>query len=85
MARYTSGIIMSSFLGMESLQEELHDKPITECMMELSNIAAEGLKDPFLIFFGTKFLNLKLRKKDRRYLGLSKEIQDVLVSYVRKV
>jgi hypothetical protein len=70
MVKYTSLVVISGFLGIDSIKEMLHDVPIVEAILELSNIGTEALKDPLLILFGKKFLNLKLRKKDRRFIQL---------------
>lgn len=52
--------------------------------MKLSDIGTLALKDPLLILFGKKFLNLRLRKKDREYQDLFKLVNAILKDYVEK-
>jgi cytochrome P450 len=70
MVKYTSSIIISGFLGIDSLKEKLRGKSIVDRTLELSDLASESIKDPLLLVFGYKFMDLQLRRYDRRYRSL---------------
>ena len=50
---------------------------ITEKVLRLSDVGCEALADPLIILFGSKFLKLRLREKDRYFLNLHQEINQV--------
>ena len=75
---------MAGFLGMESLKEEYKGKNIAELILDLTVQATQALKDPILILFGSKFMKLKLRKGDRKFLNLSALIDKILADFIKK-
>ena len=70
MVKYTSSVIVSGFLGMDSLKEKLRDRPLAESILKATFMATDSLKDPLLLLLGNKFLNLGWRKCDREFIGL---------------
>ena len=75
---------MAGFLGMGSLKEKWEGKTISDLALELTVKATKALKDPLIILFGSKFLNCKLRQKDREFVSLSQSINSILDGYIRK-
>jgi hemerythrin len=53
-------------------------------IVRLSDISTQALKDPFLILFGRKFLNLRLRQQDRDHQDLFKLVNSILRDYVER-
>ena len=53
-------------------------------VLDLIVKATQALKDPLIILFGSKFLNCKLRQKDKEFVSLSKAVNSILDGYIRK-
>jgi hypothetical protein len=84
MLKYTSTVVMSGFLGMNSMKEQLKDESIQTQILRLSDMGM-ALSIEFLpMVFGVKFLARGWRQKDRDYHSLKTEINEVLQSYINK-
>lgn len=50
--KFTSSIVISGFLGMNSLKDKLKDEPVSNEILRLTNMAVELSNDPLVLIFG---------------------------------
>ena len=55
LTKYTSLIVITSFLGMKSLKEKVKDESITDLILRITQMAIEIMDDPLLLMFGRSF------------------------------
>lgn len=65
MVKFSSSIIVGSFLGFDALKEQLKGESIVEAVLKLVEKGVDGLSDPLLLIFGKKLLDRRWRKFDR--------------------
>ena len=52
MSKFTSLVILTGFIGMDSMEEQYKGEKIEELMLHLSNFGTQALKDPLCILLG---------------------------------
>ena len=52
MIKFTSSVIISGFLGLDSLKEQRKGLDIPESVLQLFKLSADALQDPLLLIFG---------------------------------
>lgn len=72
MVKFTSSVVISGFLGLDSLKEQIKGETIPDALLRLVNLGISTTVDPFILLFGFKFMKLRLRKSDREFLDLKK-------------
>lgn len=65
----TSRVILDCFLGCEATKIEIDGKKLTDFVLYLIEDFLEMLFSPLIFLFGSKFMTLGLRKKDREMTG----------------
>ena len=85
MTKFTSSVVMSGFLGNDSLKEKIKGQSITESILKLSDWGFDALYDSLLLIFGQKLLNRRWRKFDKEFCELQDDINAVLKAYIKKL
>ena len=67
---YNSQVVMSGFLGVDSLKEQLKGDPIVKATLKMTDMAFDSQSDPLILIFGGKLLNRCWRKKDKMLYDL---------------
>lgn len=57
LAKYTSSIVISGFLGMDSLKDKFKDEPVSDCIMRLTVLALDLSNEPMVLIFGERLVN----------------------------
>lgn len=52
MMEYTSSIVVSGFLGLDSLNEKLKGEPLANQIVRLASMALASFNEPLLLLFG---------------------------------
>ena len=83
MTNFTSSVVLSGFLGTESLKEQLKGESITELIQKMVSTTYTSINDPLYLLFGEAILNRRWRKIDRDILDLKNQVNTILKSYIK--
>ena len=67
MIEFTSSVVISGFLGVNSLKEKIKGKTLTEQVQRVSYLSMLSFQDPLILIFGEKLIKKGWRKFDREY------------------
>ena len=62
---FTSSVVISGFLGMDALKEQLKGQSIATAHLKLITAGMLTIKDPLILLFGEKLVKRRWRKCDR--------------------
>lgn len=65
MVKFSSSVIISGFLGMESLKDKLENESLPASILRMTDIGIKYLADPLALIFGEKLVDRQWRKKDQ--------------------
>lgn len=65
MLKFTSEVITSGFLGLDSLKVDVKTESVTEKVLRVSHLSVHSFKDPLVLMFGEKLVSKGWRKYDR--------------------
>lgn len=54
--KYSSSIVASGFLGLESLNDKLREIPLAEAILKLLIMGTKAFQDSILMILGEKFV-----------------------------
>lgn len=75
---------MTGFLGLRSMNSQLKGKALYEQVSRLTNQTTFHSRDLLVKLFGLNFFKLGLRKSDRDILELNREVNDILMGFIRQ-
>ena len=84
MSSIYSGVVTSLFIGMESRQEMIDDKPLNEAVLELNDLGVELDFHLLVILFGEKAAKLNFSAPCRRFNYLFKKVRATLRYHVQR-
>jgi enamine deaminase RidA (YjgF/YER057c/UK114 family) len=65
MVEFTSTVVMSGFLGLDSMKEKIRGNTIQNQILEASRMGVRLCHDPLLLLLGMKFHDKGCRQIDR--------------------
>ena len=83
MSKYTSSVVISGFLGTDSLKEKLKGESITDLIQKMVSVTYSKVSDPLYLLFGEKILNRRWRKIDRDILDMKNQTNAILKSFIK--
>ena len=82
MTKFTSSVVISGFLGTESLKESLKAESLTNSLQKMVSVTYSSVSDPLYLLFGEKILNRRWRKIDRDILDMKNQTNAILKSFM---
>jgi cytochrome P450 len=82
MVKFTSSVVISGFLGMESLKEQLKGQTTSDAILKLCSLAVDSFSDPLILIFGERLIRQQWRARDREFVQLRADINAILRSYI---
>ena len=83
MTKYTSSVVISGFLGTDSLKEQLKGESISDSIQKMVSTTYSSMNDPLYLLFGEKILNRRWRKIDRDILDMKNQTNAILKSFIK--